>query len=281
MNVGEYKVKKALNNNVVIAERDNQEVVVIGKGIGFARKNGDWLEQQDIEKLFVLKDEKEQQSYLKLLPHISQTMIDVTVEAIFLIGKKAGMDLNEHIHIGLLDHLSFAHARIAQGMAIENPFLAETKALYPREYAIAKEVVALVGKQTGVELPEGEIGFIALHIHSAIQNKSMNIVNSHSQLVSHLVSLVESQFAIKLDKESMDYLRLVRHLRFTIERVMTGEKVEEPKTVAKLLKQEYPVCYNLSWKLIKVMQRTLGKPVYDAEAVYLTMHLQRVQNKSK
>lgn len=33
------------------------------------------------------------------------------------------------------------------------------------------------------------------------------------------------------------------------------------------------MCYNLAWKLIKMMQQTLKKPVYDAEAVYLTMHL--------
>ncbi|SIA90475.1 RNA-binding antitermination protein GlcT [Mycobacteroides abscessus subsp. abscessus] len=57
--------------------------------------------------------------------------------------------------------------------------------------------------------------------------------------------------------------------------------MEEPEKIADLLKSEYPVCYNLSWKLIKVMQQALRKKVFDAEAVYLTMHLQRLQKKIK
>jgi transcriptional antiterminator len=76
-------------------------------------------------------------------------------------------------------------------------------------------------------------------------------------------------------------MRLIRHLRFTIERVTNGEKVEEPEKISSLLKEEYPICYNLSWKLIKVIQQTLKQKVYDAEAVYLTMHLQRLQKKIK
>jgi transcriptional antiterminator len=66
-----------------------------------------------------------------------------------------------------------------------------------------------------------------------------------------------------------------------IDRVMAGEAVDEPEKIALLLKEEYPLCYNISWKLIKIMQQKLGKPVFDAEAVYLTMHIQRLQKKIK
>ena len=44
-----------------------------------------------------------------------------------------------------------------------------------------------------------------------------------------------------------------------------------------MLKTEYPVCYNLAWKMIKVIQQTLQMEIYEAEAVYLTLHLQRIQ----
>ena len=74
-------------------------------------------------------------------------------------------------------------------------------------------------------------------------------------------------------------MRLIRHLHFTIERVVRGERVAEPKKITLLLKSEYPICYNLAWKLIKVMQQSLKKNIYEAEAVYLTLHLQRIQTK--
>ncbi len=37
----------------------------------------------------------------------------------------------------------------------------------------------------------------------------------------------------------------------------------------------------MAWKLIKVMQQTLQKEIYEAEAVYLRLHLQRIQAKVK
>ncbi|AYA74286.1 transcriptional antiterminator [Bacillus sp. Y1] len=275
-------ISKNLNNNVVIADHsDYGEVVVIGKGIGFNRKTGDVIDEASAEKLFVLKNEKEQENYIKLLPFVESNLHEVFISAIELIKKRANAELNEHIHVALTDHLMFAVSRLSKGMEMRNPFLIETKALYPFEYEIAKEVVNMIKEHTGLDLPEGEVGFISLHIHSAVMNRNLSEVNQHSQLVTRLIDMIEEQLEIVIDKESIDYMRLVRHIRFTIERVHNGEKVEEPEKIANLLKEEYPVCYNLSWKLIKVMQQALKKTVFDAEAVYLTMHLQRLQKKVK
>ncbi|MBM7577965.1 glucose PTS transporter transcription antiterminator GlcT [Jeotgalibacillus terrae] len=276
-----YIVKKILNNNVLIAELNSSEVVMIGKGIGFKRQTQSTISEQEVEKLFVLRDEKEQDQFKKLLPYVEEDLLKVIISSIELIRERTQSFLNEHIHVALTDHLVFAVNRLMRGMSISNPFLLETKALYPYEYEIAKEVVQLINDRAHIYLPEGEIGFIALHIHSAMVNRNVHEVNSHSQLIGRLVQLIESQFDVSLDKESIDYMRLVRHLRYTIERVVRGEKVDEPEKIALLLKTEYPMCYNLSWKLIKIMQQTLKKPVYEAEAVYLTMHLQRIQTKMK
>ncbi|KUP04742.1 transcriptional antiterminator [Bacillus coahuilensis p1.1.43] len=277
-----YKVKKVLNNNVIIGVHPNEgEVVLIGKGVGFGQKTGSYIESDIAEKVFFLKNEKEQEQFKKLLPYLEDEMLQVIISAIELIRERTNTFLNEHIHVALTDHIMFAIHRLMRGLAIKNPFLMETKVLYPFEYEIAREVVELINDAANVKLPEGEIGFIALHIHSAMVNKELMEVNQHSKLVSNLVRIIEENFEIIIDKESIDYMRLVRHLRYTIERVVRGEKVSEPEKIALLLKEEYPLCYNLSWKLIKMMQQTLQKPVYDAEAVYLTMHLQRIQKKFK
>ncbi|MBN8204170.1 glucose PTS transporter transcription antiterminator GlcT [Bacillus sp. NTK034] len=278
--MGEYKVKKVLNNNVLIGSHESfGEVVLIGKGIGFSRKSGQPIDSALVEKLFVLKNEKEQENYIKLMPFVDNELLETIISSIQLIKQRANSMLNEHIHVALTDHLMFAITRLKKGMEMKNPFLVETKTLYPFEYEIASEVVNLIGQRTGIYLPQGEIGFIALHVHSAVMNRDLSEVNQHSQLVTHLVNMIEEQLDIKIDKDSIDYMRLVRHIRFTIERVNKGEVVEEPEKITSLLKEEYPVCYNLSWKLIKVMQQSLKKPVFNAEAVYLTMHLQRLQKK--
>ncbi|KFZ43588.1 transcription antiterminator [Anoxybacillus flavithermus] len=277
-----FRIEKVLNNNVLIASHPTyDEVVLIGKGIGFGKKKGDVIEQKDVEKWFILKNEREQEQYKKLLPHVDEEFIGLMNDIIHHIQKRTNSSLNEHIHVALTDHILFAIKRLEQGMDIKNPFLVETKSLYPLEYDVATEVVNMLNERLHIQLPEGEIGFIALHIHSALTNHQLSEVNQHSQLISRLVSIVEEQLDIRIDRESIHYLRFVRHLRYAIERVKKGEKIEEPKKLSNILKETYPLCYNLSWKLIKIMQQTLQLPVDEAEAVYLTLHLQRLTGKSE
>jgi transcriptional antiterminator len=275
-----FEIKKALNNNVLIARHNSYgEVVLIGKGIGFGKKQGDVIEDSGYEKMFVLTNQREQEQYKMLLSDIDLDMLDVVQDAIQYISERVEQPLNEHIHISLTDHITFALKRLQQGMDLKNPFLIETKSLYPFEFQLAKEVIERINQRLNVHLPDGEIGFIALHIHSSITNKPLSEVNQYSQLISKLTDVIEDALKIVVDRESVNYLRLIRHLRYTIERVNSGETVEEPEKLAFLLKKEYPLCYNTSWKMIKVMQQSLKKPVYDAEVVYLTMHLYRLTNK--
>jgi transcriptional antiterminator len=277
---GSFTLLKTLNNNVLIAQHQSfGEVVLIGKGIGFGKKAGDIIQENGFEKMFVLTNQKEQEQYKKLLTDIDEHMLNVIQDSIQYISERVEKPLNEHIHIALTDHITFALKRLQQGMDLKNPFLIETKSLYPLEFQLATDVVDKLNKSLNVYFPEGEIGFIALHIHSSISNKPLSEVNQYSQLISQLTELIEESLNIKIDRESVNYLRLIRHLRYTIERVNTGESVAEPEKLSFLLKNEYPICYNTAWKMIKVMQQTLKKSVYEAEAVYLTMHLFRLTNK--
>lgn len=275
-----FMVKKILNNNVLIAiDHQGEEVVLIGKGIGFNKKKDDAIHEDSIEKMFILRDENEQEHYKELLPRIEEHTLNTIITSIEMIRSKSNVTLNEQAHVALTDHILFSVTRLMKGMQIKNPFLAETKALYPFEYEIAAEVTDFINQSLGIDLPEGEVGFIALHVHAAMTNMTISDMNKYSQLVQLLIETIETQLNITIKRDSIHYIRLVRHIRYTIERLLKNEKVEEPEKIASLLKKEYPTCYNLSWKLIKIMQQTLKKPVYDAEAVYLTMHLQRLTTK--
>ncbi|MBU9712791.1 glucose PTS transporter transcription antiterminator GlcT [Evansella tamaricis] len=273
-------VKKVLNNNVIIAQHPSyEEVVLIGKGIGFGKKPGDEVAGDRAEKFFVLRDAEEQEQYINLLNYVDESFIGLMNDFLERIEARLGVRLNEHIHVGLTDHLFFAVKRIQQGMDIKNPFSKETELAYPKEYAIATEIVAWLNGELNVSIPDGEIGFIALHIHSALTNRDLAEINKHTQLVADLIQVIEENLKIPIDRKDINYLRLVRHLHHAIERVRSGNYMEEQEALKKVLQTEYPVCYTLSWKLMKIMQQKLKRPVPDAESVYLTLHLQRL-NKS-
>ncbi|MCP3028854.1 glucose PTS transporter transcription antiterminator GlcT [Halobacillus sp. A5] len=274
-------IDKVLNNNVVIAKHPSyQEVVLIGKGIGFSKKRGDFISFNKADKTFLLKNENEKQQYVNLVPHIDEGFINFMNDLLFHIEKRMGQELNEHIHVALTDHLAFALKRTQKNLHFTNPFLPEIESLYPKEYQIAMEVVTMVFDHLGVQFPEGEVGFIALHIHSAVTDKTLRELNRHNQLITNLVEIVEETMRVTIDKHSVDYHRLVQHLHRAIDRVYQDENIGDEIRLADMLKNEYPVCYNLAWKLIKVMQKQLNKPVDESEAIYLTIHLQRLTNKS-
>ncbi len=277
--VAHYTILKVLNNNVVIAQSpDEQEAVLIGKGIGFSKKAGDQLESSDADKLYVMKDEEKQHQYKQLIAQVDESIILVMNDIIQYSERKLDVKFDEHIHIALTDHIAFAIKRVQQGLDIVNPFLKETQLMYPKDYSVAEEVVEMIEEHLNVHLPDGEIGFIALHLHSAATNRSLSQINRYSQLMNTLIQMIEQQLDISIDKSSINYMRLIQHLRRGIDRIESGEQVGNQDRLAKVLKEEYPVCYNTAWKLMKVMQRRLGKTVSDAEAVYLTMHLQRLSS---
>ncbi|WP_058305653.1 glucose PTS transporter transcription antiterminator GlcT [Gracilibacillus massiliensis] len=273
----QMKVKKALNNNVLIATHPlYHEVILIGKGIGFGKSKGDVVPQDQAEKTFLLKNEQEQAQYKQLVSYIDPLLMEVLNDIIHLIEDRMGEKLHEHIHVALTDHLSFAINRAHQKVQFSNPFLFEIESLYPKEYRIAHEVVSIIKDKVGVDFPEGETGFIALHIHSAVTNKTIHDMNRHHQLISQLVDIIEQTLHLKLERHNINYNRLIQHLHRAIERVYQGEQVGEQTNLAKVLKSTYPVCYNLAWKLIKVMQQQLHTRVDESEVLYLTIHLQRL-----
>ncbi|MDU4696722.1 MAG: PRD domain-containing protein [Paenibacillus sp.] len=271
------RVAKVLNNNVIIANHPERgEVVVIGKGIGFNRKPGDSIPLEAVEKMFILTNQQEQEQYKQLVPQVDEQLIEIIGEIIMYITRKTQTELNEHIHIALTDHLAFAIKRAEQDLAFHNPFLFETKEIYPVEFELAEYAIRLIKERLGVDLGEDEIGFVALHINSAMTNRHISEVRGHAQLIADLVGIIETELHFTILRNSLDYSRLLTHLRFAIERIRRGEQVGEVDKLEMLLKQEYPVLYSLAYKLTKVMEQRLKMPVYQAEVSYLTMHLHRV-----
>ncbi|HAA8318215.1 TPA_asm: transcription antiterminator LicT, partial [Listeria monocytogenes] len=52
------RIERILNNNIVSAiSEDAQELLILGKGLGFNSKVGDPINESKIEKVFELKDD--------------------------------------------------------------------------------------------------------------------------------------------------------------------------------------------------------------------------------
>lgn len=271
------RVKKVFNNNVILIKRKNgEEEVLLGKGIGFGKKRGQLLELEasKIEKSFVTYDEKFKKQYFNLLNDLDGEIIGLSEEIISFAEKELGR-LNQHIHIALTDHISFAVERLSEGMLIDNPFLEEIKVLYNEEYKVAIKAVEIINKRLDINLPEAEIGFITLHLYAARENSDVKNTLRDISLINELVNTIEKELGISLQVGELSYIRLINHLHFSIERARKKSKVRNP--LIDRVKTEFMDSYHLAGKLSQLIKDKLGIQINEAEQGYMAIHLQRLK----
>lgn len=219
------KIKRILNNSVVIArDDDDNEVVVMSKGIGFSKKVGDVFRKQDAEKIFVLSDEVSER-YKKLIRNVDPLAAEISETLISYAVDEKKLSLGDLIHITLTDHIDGAIARLKNGVNITNQLTMEIQRVYKDEFEIGQRALALIKSKTGLEPKIDEASFIALHFVNNRCNLCENEdVKETLGFVNDTITIVEKYFNITLKEDSMSYYRFVTHLKFLRKRIC-GDKV--------------------------------------------------------
>lgn len=104
-------------------------------------------------------------------------------EMIRIAEAETGYDLRkvDSLLIGLVDHLRPTINRMQMNLDIRNPLLKKIKEEYPDIFRVSKISAKVITKHLGYELPESEIGYIAMHIGSAIEQiKNTAELSKHS-----------------------------------------------------------------------------------------------------
>ncbi|WP_379141290.1 BglG family transcription antiterminator [Paenibacillus sp. sgz500992] len=115
------------------------------------------VEMGDTKRLALTESDKEYRMYAK-------SMIE-EMEA----GLELGIRHDSELEWGLSMHLKHALSRIRFGMGFSNPMLDSIKSEYPLAFQSAIIGAAELQRQSGLHISEQEIGYIALHIGSALE----------------------------------------------------------------------------------------------------------------
>lgn len=274
IHVNDYLITKVLNNNVIICKKAQEEYVLIAKGIGFNKKSGMTLqENQTVEKTYILDQKSQQDHYKSLVEQADDTLIQAVIEAVNIITNSVMKIDNQKLVISLTDHIIFAYNRLKQNQLINNPFVVETKQLYTEAYGIAEKVIDRLNHVLDVNFPEDEIGFIALHIASNTETLSIREMELINRLINKSIFILEHDLKHEIEKDTVQYQRFIRHIQFLIKRLRTGENLQKTNAFEELLKTQYPLCFNIALKIMKMLQQELGIKIYDAEVIYLTLHV--------
>ena len=274
-----FKVIRVIGNNVVMVQGGKKgfEYVILGKGIGFGTKTGGPITSDDprIEKLFKLEDREQWSQYHHLLEDFDPQVLEITDEILNSITIEFPGKLNDKVYLALPSHIQFTIYRIRKGMDIINPFLEETKISFPREYEIALKAADMIGRAFEIEVPEDEVGFLTYHVYSAVSHVPVGQLVKASNMVGRLVEIIEHERGIEFKNGSMDHVRLLMHLRFSVDRIL-NQSVNVDNPFAEQIKTKFTSEYGLAKRLAEVMETDLGRPIPEAEVCFLAMHLYRL-----
>lgn len=266
---------KSFNNNIILVKENGREKILFQKGIGFGKKPGEIIKQGTIiEKVFVIEDETNQRNFDEVLTRVDTKLVGIVEGVIAEITDELGEELNENIHIGLIDHLFYAIKRLKEDEEIANPFLVEIETLYNEEFELANKLSDRISKEINLDIPEGEVGFIALHIHSARNNGKLSNTIKYSFLSSSIIEHVEGRLNVDIDRKSLDYARFLTHIRFAIERITTDKPIKND--LIDVIKDKYKLSYKIAEETKDIISKILGiSEIAEDEIGYLAMHIER------
>lgn len=269
------KVVKSFNNNILLVRENGKEKILFEKGIGFGKKPGEIVNKGTVvEKVFIIEDKDNQRNFNEILNRVDTKLIALVEEVIAEITDELGEELNENIHIGLVDHLFYAIRRLEDNEEIQNPFLVEIETLYGREFSMACRLANRIKDELGVNMPEGEKGFIALHIHSARNNGKLSNTIKYSFLSNSIIEHVEDRLKIIIDRRSLDYARFLTHIRFAIERIITNSPIKND--LIDVIKSKYRLSYKIAEETRTIICKVLNiNNVSEDEVAYLAMNIER------
>ena len=273
------KIKKVLNQNAVLVVDAGQEKVAVGKGVGFNKKKNDLIFPQQVERMFVMEPEGLKKLQV-LLSQIDEKYFFVTEEIIAHAEIVLGEKLNEHINIGLSDHIAFAAENIQNNIIVRNKLLHEIEILYSEEFSIAQWAVDYLTQTLEIPFSYDEAGYIAIHIHSARSGRTDNSKSIREvTIVSEIIHLIEQELGINIhdEKMSLSYSRLVNHLRLFIHRFQQSQYAVLDDEILDVVRKKYAESYEISKKVQVLLMRNFHYQVPNEELGYLAIHIERLK----
>lgn len=276
--VPDMELVRVFNNNVVLAKDDaGCDVILTGRGLGFQARPGQHVDPAQIARIFVPADGRDPD-------HLAQLLAGIPPEHIALVGSAladVGLDSltrNPALVIALADHVSFALRRIAVGMEMEYPLLAEVQNLYAEEYTSAAALLVAINARSQTQLPSAEAVGLALHlVNAGFATGDLSYTYTMTGAIQQMVTIIEQTFGLDLGSCSVSVGRFITHLRYLFVRVHQHKQLHEKHSpIGVVIRATYPHEVECALRLASLLELRLGSPLTDDEVSYLALHVARV-----
>lgn len=275
-------IKKILNNNVVVTEGENgKEVIVMGIGIGFKTKKGDFVKTEKIDKIFTLHDSSISKKLETIMAEIPFEYLEVTEEIINYAKSKLDRKINDSIYISLTDHIYNAVERYRDGVVMKTPLMWDAKHFYKTEYEISLVALETINRKLNLSMDKDEATFITLHLVNAGMNEEMSFILDVTQVMQEITDIVKNHFKIEFNEESLVYFRFITHLKFFAQRLLKKFDYEDDTDpdLLDIIKANYKEAYECTQKIKEFIENNYHYILVNEELLYLTIHINKIIKK--
>lgn len=216
------------------------------------------------------------QQLAELLDRIPLEHLSIGMQIVEHVQEKMQKPLNETLVLMVSDHISFAIERHKKGLDLDNALLWEIRKFYPDEYQLGLDALDIVQREAGIRLREDEAGFLAMHIVNAQYGSGDPLAQDLIQVIQDVVHLVRYTYGIELDETSLDYIRLVTHLKFFFSRILKKETYAGSEDLYSIVSVMYPKAAACVRKISGYLRQKLDYSLGLEEEGYLIIHVEKL-----
>ena len=270
-----YKIKKVLNHNVVIGydSESRSDYLIMDKGIGFGKKAGEMAGPGEKAAIYSLKKINDRGNAREMAETIPAVYLEIASEVLDKAEDVFGK-VDRNILFPMADHIEYAVKRVKNNEQISNPLTEDIRILFHMEYKTAECIRDILKEKMEILIDDDEVGYIALHIHSAIEDEKVSHAMQMARAVRECISYVEQEVGKPIDVMSLSYNRLMNHIRYMVARAISGEKLKV--NMNDYMRVKFPQAFEMAETVCRQIEHNLRCKLSDVEVGYLAMHIERV-----
>ena len=275
---GKMVIEKVINNNIVTAlDNGGNEVILMGKGIGFRAKSGQVIKENLVEKRYIMDSHADVNQFGQLLNSIPLEHLDISMDIISYARQVLNNRLSSSIYMSLTDHINFALERYHTGVVFENHLLNEVRSFYPREYLIGKYAISLIEERMDVLLPVDEAGAIALHFVNAEYNMSMGDTMHIPTLIREMLQIVEREVGAGFEEHEMEQVELITNLKYLAYHIIKKDDIKgQASELLEVMSSLYPKEYLISQEIVSFVKENYEYDISDDAVASLILYIKRI-----
>lgn len=270
---------RVFNNNVVLARRGAEDVIVTGRGIGFQAHPGTEVDPAKVVKVFVPDSGRDPDHMAAMIAGIPGEYVQLVIDAMHSVDMSEALRSKLTLVVAIADHI---HGAVNRGNAVSYPLEAEVRHLYAEDFALAQQLLTAINSGLHKPLAPDEAVAITLHlVNAGFAVGDLSGTYRMTGLIQQILAVIGSHNDTELNSEDISVARFITHLRYLFVRMAEHQQLDsDDRQVATAISARYPDAVETAQMVANLIELRLDSALTPDEVSYLTLHIARLEEAS-